>query len=606
LLQPILVFLFAVLLLLLTWGRWVEPFIDFGRELYLAWRISEGDVLYRDLASFFGPLAPHVNGLLFRVFGPGIHVLVTANIFVLALFTGLSFRILARLSDSRSAAGACMAFLALCGFGYYATGASYNFLAPYSHDLTHGLLISAIGLAFLEAGADGRRFAVLAVGLCAGLTILTKPEIALASNAALGIGFLLSAYRPDSNAKSRRLEIILFGSGFLAPVLLYVSSAWVSGRESPWTGIVWPWAATLNGEVLDLLFYQMGFGVDHPIANLRWIVGWTLAWVVLIAGPLWVAGRLPPHLQKRSTLGLWSFGSVLPLGLLSVLLGDWFRAFSPLLPLLLLMLGLHLRTGPTAAREGRWSRWVLATSALVFSILLLGKMGLRPQLRWYGFALAAPALMAVTAWLLGPVPSWVDRRYGLGRVIRGSTSALLLAVGIVHMSASYIHYSQKTFPVGKGRDRILVDPERGMAMAAALVTLTAPPNRGGTLLVVPEGISLNYLSRRQDPVSVMNFLPPELILFGEDRIVSGLSRNPPESIIIVPKLDRVFGGEFGEAFGRWISAWIGQGYVEVDSFPGGMLRGAPFVLKLLEPHATLGKGVDSDTPPSNVSGSGST
>ena len=35
-----------------SWLRWPDPTIDFGKELYLAWRLCEGDVLYRDVAHF--------------------------------------------------------------------------------------------------------------------------------------------------------------------------------------------------------------------------------------------------------------------------------------------------------------------------------------------------------------------------------------------------------------------------------------------------------------------------------------------------------------------------------------------------------------------------
>ena len=41
-----------------SWRRWPDPLVDFGRELYVPWRINAGQVLYRDLASLFGPLSP--------------------------------------------------------------------------------------------------------------------------------------------------------------------------------------------------------------------------------------------------------------------------------------------------------------------------------------------------------------------------------------------------------------------------------------------------------------------------------------------------------------------------------------------------------------------
>ena len=63
-----------------SWGTWPNAYVDFGRELYVPWRLTEGEVLYRDIAWFNGPLSPSWNALLFGVFGTGLRVLVLANL----------------------------------------------------------------------------------------------------------------------------------------------------------------------------------------------------------------------------------------------------------------------------------------------------------------------------------------------------------------------------------------------------------------------------------------------------------------------------------------------------------------------------------------------
>ena len=76
----------------------VELLVDFGRELYVPWRITQGDVLYRDIAYFSGPLSPHVNALWFWSFGPGVRNVLILNFLVLAAFTWLAYRICGGLS----------------------------------------------------------------------------------------------------------------------------------------------------------------------------------------------------------------------------------------------------------------------------------------------------------------------------------------------------------------------------------------------------------------------------------------------------------------------------------------------------------------------------
>ena len=69
---PIIFAVHAIVFALLTWWswrKWSDPIIDVGRELYVPWQITQGRVLYRDIASLFGPLSPYVNALWFTLFG---------------------------------------------------------------------------------------------------------------------------------------------------------------------------------------------------------------------------------------------------------------------------------------------------------------------------------------------------------------------------------------------------------------------------------------------------------------------------------------------------------------------------------------------------------
>jgi hypothetical protein len=81
-----------------TWGTWPDVLVDFGGEIHVAWRLSEGDVLYRDLAYFTGPLSPYWNALVFRVFGASLRALVAANLVVLGGIACLLHGLLVRLA----------------------------------------------------------------------------------------------------------------------------------------------------------------------------------------------------------------------------------------------------------------------------------------------------------------------------------------------------------------------------------------------------------------------------------------------------------------------------------------------------------------------------
>ena len=56
------------------WETWGNLSTDSGREIYVSLVVKDGGTLYRDVWYPYGPLAPYVNAVLFRMFG--VHLLV--------------------------------------------------------------------------------------------------------------------------------------------------------------------------------------------------------------------------------------------------------------------------------------------------------------------------------------------------------------------------------------------------------------------------------------------------------------------------------------------------------------------------------------------------
>src|SRR5688500_15442275 len=73
-----------------SWQKWASPVIDSGREMNLPLRLLNGESLYTQAYYLYGPLAPYLNALLFRIFGAHLNVLYVAGIvtsFLLVLLT---------------------------------------------------------------------------------------------------------------------------------------------------------------------------------------------------------------------------------------------------------------------------------------------------------------------------------------------------------------------------------------------------------------------------------------------------------------------------------------------------------------------------------------
>ena len=189
---PLLLVLTFLLLSALTWRKWPDLLVDFGRELYIPWQLAQGQVLYRDLAHHYGPLSSYLNAALFRVFGVSCTVLFFSNLAALGGMIALLYGLLAAACDRLTATAAGMVFLLIFGFAQHAVPGSMNFISPYSHEATQGLGCSLLLLyALSRFGRTRRRVWAGLAGFCLGLVWLTKPELFLAATGAAFSWWLL-------------------------------------------------------------------------------------------------------------------------------------------------------------------------------------------------------------------------------------------------------------------------------------------------------------------------------------------------------------------------------------------------------------------------------
>src|SRR5687768_9002596 len=163
-----------VAMLAWTWGTWPDPIVDYGTQLYLAWQIADGQVLYRDLAYFKGPLSQYVNGALFAVFGIGLRTLVVFNVLAFAAVVVLIYRLLRTFTDRLAATGATVVAVCVFGFIQLMDIGNYNWVTPYAHEYTHGVALALAMMACFARAVRGSRGAmVFAAGVLCGLVFLT-------------------------------------------------------------------------------------------------------------------------------------------------------------------------------------------------------------------------------------------------------------------------------------------------------------------------------------------------------------------------------------------------------------------------------------------------
>ena len=563
----------AIAMLWHSWAKWPDPLIDFGRELYVPWMLSEGSLLYRDIHYFNGPLSPHLNELWFRIFGVGLSTLTWVNLVLIAALVPLIYRTLRHASSQLAALAACLTFVVLFAFSQYVGVGNYNYVSPYSHEASHGMLLSWVVLAAVltHLRAPRRRWLIVA-GLAAGLVFLTKVEffLAVASASVTGVGLWLWSAKPP------RREALSSLGAFCAAVLTPPALAFaLLSLGLPWSeagmATLGSWWHLADSQLSALSFYRQGMGMDAPLLHLQRM----LAVSAIFAAPLLVAAVLARRTRDPSRqlpLAILSFVTIIALATLFWRELPWFELGRPL-PLCMITAGVAMTL---ATLRGRQHEHKSALVLIVFALTLSVKMILNTRLYHYGFVLAMPSMLLLVVALLDWIPAAIKRSGGQRHVFGAAALAALIALISWHAAHSARVYKDKTVPVAEGADAFLSD-SRGEALQLAADWILENTSKSDTLAVLPEGVMLNYLSRRKSSVPIVNLMPAELLMFGEEQMLIELQEAPPSYIALIHKDTSEYGFRFfGQDYGQSIARWLEQKYKPVVQIGAAPLKDHQF------------------------------
>ncbi len=554
----------GLVMLTLTWGKWADVTIDFGRELYVPWRLAQGDVLYRDVAYLNGPLSPYLNAFVFLMFGVGFRTLVLVNLFWISVLLVFLYRIFRQLEGEFAARLAGLSFLLIFAFGRLTDIGNYNFVAPYSHELLHGMVLIMLEIWLLGRFEDsGRQFWLVAAASLLGLTFLTKPEICLAAAAATAAAWALSWRKRGFPGTG-----VLCGALMAAAMPVFI--AWFSllpalGRKEALHALLLPWRAMINRDLLSLPFYSHILGIDSIGLNLLRMFGMSLLWGVVLGLPI-LLERGPVRRVNCRYYHTFAVIATFTIGVTDY--SDFLRP----LPVALLGVGF--------VSLGRSSVLRVAISAAAAALLL--KIVLNVHLWHYGFALAMPATLIIVTSGIGSVADALGRLGTAGDAFRSTVRGMWVALIALHIGVSCATLMRIHFPVGNGIDRFQAD-ERGPVVQAALNNIAQRTAASQTLAVLPEGVMLNYLARLETSTRYINFMPPEVMMFGEGPMLAAFAGHPPDLIALVDKDTSEYGFRaFGEDYGRDLVNWIAVNYRETAHFGHPPLAGKGFGILLLK------------------------
>lgn len=401
-LGAVVVALCFAILLVQTWRKWGDMLVDFGVQLYVPWKLSTGAELYHDVAYLTGgPLSQYYHAWLFRIFGVSLLTIIISNLAILVLLVAAIYLGFYRNSDAWTASVAALGLVLVFAFQHYTPYGTFNYVSPYSHELVHGLVLSIAVLWLLSRWmlTESVLLAALA-GIGSGMVLLTKPEVFLAlalTEAAALLLFWRLKHKPILLVRS---VMAMIGGVILPLAAFFLYFIRHESLPESIRFVLWAWTAVLTHAAPQNSFYRWCLGLDTPGFHLKMILMQSLG----LAAVLGICAAL-----FRMKLSGWA-GKILSI-IVAIVCGylalsyDWLKCGYCLPGLCLASLGLFLWQ---ASQKGLVQIPALPLLWSVFSLLLLGKLGVFPRVWHYGFVLAMPAFLNAIYFLL-----WQDKSNGL-------------------------------------------------------------------------------------------------------------------------------------------------------------------------------------------------
>ncbi len=558
----------AAYLIKMSWYAWADILLDYGEELYIPWRISEGAVLYRDMINnYFGPLPFYLNALWFHLLGTSITTLIVVSLFILVLLVWLIEDWLKTITNPLSVFVSGIIFIGIFAFGRYTENGNYDYLTPYSYGLVLGFVTIMGLLSCLKRWGNNKKFIwLIPAGLLLGSTVINKIEIFIPA-----VAIVLSYFGTELVIDFKNKARIILGFlttcfiGLVPPlVTIYLFSKSMPVNEA-FKGIFGQFILAFNGglaQMNSLPFYKTSLGTNDILGNSLRMLGWSWIWFNMALVGIFISLSLKNIRPNR--LLIWIIFSLT--GVLEYLLipnTSWFEIARSFPVLILAGFGISLWLA-LKRRPDHQQNWPMLVTSFVLAGTFLLKMPLNSRIYHYGFVLGVPATLLAVVALTDWLPRYLER-YNIGRTFKIFFLVTFSVMVVKDIGISSANYSKNTFDCcGTDiNDTLIVDQKRGPIIEDTVNELKRRLGPNETFSVLPRGIMLNYLLRRPDPTKVI-FAFGDLLSFSEDDIINSYSKNPPDFIVYLHLDTNEHGFRFfGHDIGVKLYNWVNKNYNQV-------------------------------------------
>jgi hypothetical protein len=558
-------------LMALTWASWGDVTADCGREMYVPTVLSEGKMLYRDVWYPYGPAAPYLNSILFRLFGVHLNVLYWAGSLSALGSAFFLFAIGMQLGAATVGwfSGAIVLVQAFASW-------IFSFPLPYSFASVYGCLVVCVFLWFIiRASASTHWTWLFGASVCAAAALLLKLEYGTACYITLASLIVARGLR-ERSWPSIAANTLMSLPGLMLCALVARWMVSIRGLEFITQENLVPWPTSYFMRTYGKVWLQnTGFTIT-PIAFLRAAVSLSVLGAVACG-----FHRLLLRVRSKSTLSfLWAEIVVVTLALIvpyAPRLTEPFFAWI-CFPQDMVLIGVvaaglswwNFFHRVNADNPGNLSIPLLSTFAVLLTFRVL--MGMQPT--GYSIYYNGPMLFSYILVLSALIVPEIRRSPSFTQQAQ-MLVGFSCFVAAAFYSNPFLALESHLVPLITERGTIRLSPEMAQNYQKAISFMKEKAAIRESVLSIPEDTSLYFLSATHCPTRLILFHPGVLVP-GKmtDELIADIEKKRVRYLIWSNRGFAVYGApQFGEDFDQSFANYLRTHYRPVESIGPDNKRG---------------------------------
>lgn len=560
-----------------SWGKLAHLVWDTGQETEIAARLLAGETLYQDLHTYYGPLAYYVNAIALQLFGHHLEVFYTVGLSLAFAATSLVYHLAKHLTNATWATLCTLCVLVYCAFS---PGGLWNFVVPYSYGGMYATVFCLLAFVALNryANYSKMRWLVAAAILC-GLAGLAKQEYGVAAIAAVVVGANLCHAKSWNDRLIRSILLVTVASICVAVPLMLLA------QQSSWETLLASMVPLNKSSILrdsGVLDVSPATTLNNWKSSFKNFAASSLVVVSAIVGARWIA-RYTRISRFSNRLAIEFIVSIMLawVGFVLLQMHFWSNTFKIIVAIALVVVSIAIA-----------NRWLASSGSsnsqptkLLFKILIASAFG--------GFLLYSFRSLACCSdtvfhpldrmtWLLPVLAAWfalrwrnlVEHKYApllwslliFSIVINARFLFYINFYGLYAVTAIILFFTllyniavQTGAPIGRflliclliggamnvvefGQYRYAVNSPHGtihiedtkLADAFNQTIRYIQDSQASSVLVLPAGATINFLSATHSPSQETIFLPGIVPTIEAQRdFITRMEQEPPELIVYV-------------------------------------------------------------------------